>query len=295
MFKYTVHAGEESTTLILEQVLSVCMLVSISYVCRQVTSEDGTRNLKCHEESCGCAVLTQSSQWHANQHADWHRRKDSLHTPKKENPKKRSAPNTQDITALFKKQASSPAVPRPTPTTAATGSAPPGRNSNPAFQPVACSTSQVPDAEDAQMFDDMVDEDDAELAYLVHLQVPICVDCAADAQLVCTTCEKYFCAVECARSHIVCDGSTLDVVERHTLRQYLASSNFTEHTPAQPMELVPTMASGRRSCRGIGSVSFPEPFEMNYPWGMHTAVKLDWVATTTGMTHHYHHNTQTHI
>ena len=48
-----------------------------------------------------------------------------------------------------------------------------------------------------------IGEIDAELAYLVHLQEPICVDCAAGAQSVCITCEKYFCTVECALAHRV--------------------------------------------------------------------------------------------
>ena len=265
----------------------MCMPFYLASFVRQVNSEENSNkpSLKCHEESCGCAVLTQSSQCHANQHAGWHLRQSATNVARS---KKRDSSGGQNIASMFKK--SRPSTPCPTPITAATASAPPGRISIPACQPVACSTSQVPDAEDAQMFYD-IGETDAGLAYLVHLQEPICVDCAADAQLVCITCDKYFCTVECAHSHIVCDGSTIDVVERHKLRQYLALSTSTEHTAAQPMELVVTMASGRGSCRGICSVSFPEPFETNYPWGMHTAAKLDWVVATTGMTRHYHHST----
>ena len=104
--------------------ICMCMPFYLASFVRQVNSEENSNkpSLKCHEESCGCAVLTQSSQYHANQHAGWHLRQSATNVTRS---KKRASSGGQNIASMFKK--SRPSTPCPTPITAATASAPPGR------------------------------------------------------------------------------------------------------------------------------------------------------------------------
>ena len=115
---------------------------------RQVIGEGDKPNLKCHEESCGGAVLTQSSQYHANQHAGYHHK---LSFKIAALSKKRTGAE-RNIVNMFKKQR--PPTAPPTPITAQIrnmATTPRNRMSRPTCQPVAFDASQVQDTGHVEM------------------------------------------------------------------------------------------------------------------------------------------------
>ena len=121
----------------------------------------------------------------------------------------------------------------------------------------------------------------AELDYLIGLEARVCIECAECAHVECQDCEWSFCH-QCSADYHKSSG-----MRSHIQHAILLQSNESEYAPAQTAPITPVglWSISGSSCRGIDvTCAFPEPFESNYPWRMHTVAKLEWAVSTEGET-----------
>jgi len=115
-------------------------------------------------------------------------------------------------------------------------------------------------------------EAEAEIDYLVGLQQDFCC-CDDKAHFECVDCGHFFCHTCAVGAHKSSE------FQQHVMRQCLLQSQRSEYE-ASVMEIE------RTRCKGMQlHWFFPEPFETNYPWGMHTAARLGFDVTSGGDSH----------